>query len=236
MNLHVDVSGAFLLVALSTDATGVRLLAAVRQQVFLQVILGDKGLPAQMAAERALLPVEAHVRLQVTFGAEALVAEAAAERLFAGVCQCVGVEPAHLPEGLPADTALERLLARVDPLVDLQDMDGRQALPTGLAGDAGGWFVPGVVPDVRCQGAVINERLPTELTDIWALPAVDPLVAPQGAGPREGLPTDGTAVRFDAGVTAHVRFDVLVSLTADVTDVPSIPVSQQVVRQRVCRW
>lgn len=235
MDLHVDVSGAFLLVTLAADSAAVRFLSCVCQQVFLQVVLGDEGLPAQVAAERSLLLVEADVRLQVTFGAEALVAKAAAERLFPGVGQHMGVQPSYLPEGFPADTALERFLARMDPLVDLQDMDRCQALPTGLAGDAVGWFVAGVIPDVRRQSAVVDERLSAELTDVRSLPTVDPLVAPQGTRPREGFSADAAAVWFDARVTPHVSLDVLVCFTADVTDFASVSVSLQVVRQRL-RW
>lgn len=233
VDLHMDVSGAFLLVALPADAAAVRLLAAVRQQVFLQVVLGDEGLPAQRAAERTFLPVEPQMSLQVTFGAEALVAEAAAERLRPGVGQHVGVQPSHLPEGFPTDAALEWLLAGVDPLVDLEDVDRRQALPAGVAGDAVGRFVSGVIPDVRSQSAIIDERLPAELADVGPLAAVDPLVAPQGAGPREALPADVAAVWFDAGMAPHVRLDVLVGLTTDVTDAAGVSVRLQVVHQRL---
>lgn len=227
----MDVSGAFLLIALPADPAAVGFLSGVRQQVFLQVILGDESLPAQVAAERSLLLVEANVSLQVSFGAEALVAEAAAERLLAGVGQHVGVQPSHLPEGFPADATLERLLARVDPLVDLQDVDRGQALPTGLAGDAVGWFVSGVVSDVCRQSAVINERFPAELADVRSLPTVDPLVASQCTGPREGFTTYTTAVRFDTGVTPHVSLNVLVGFTTDVTNFTGISVSLQMVRQ-----
>lgn len=235
MDLHVDVSGAFLLVALPADPAAVGFLPGVRQQVFLQVVLGDEGLPAQVAAERSLLLVEPDVGLQVSFGAEALVAEAAAERLLPSVGQHVGVQPSHLPEGFPTDAALERLLARVDPFVDLQDVDGRQAFPAGLAGDPVGRFVSGVVPDVRRQSAVIDERLPAELADVRPLAAVDPLVAPQGSGPREGFTADAAAVRFDAGVTPHVSLNVLIRFSADVTDLSGFSVALQVVRQRL-RW
>lgn len=231
MDLHVDVSGAFLLVALAADPAAVWFLSGVRQQVFLQVVLGDEGLPAQVAAERSLLLVEADVRLQVTFGAEALVAEAAAERLLPGVGQHVGVQPSHLSEGFPADAALERLLACVDPLVDLQDVDRRQTLPAGLTGDAVGWFVTGVIPDVRRQSAIVDECFPAELADVRSLPTVDPLVAPQGAGPREGFSANAAAVWFDACVTPHVSLNVLVCFTADVTDFAGVSVSLQVVRQ-----
>ena len=86
-----------------------------------------------MAAEHSLLPVEADVGFQVSFGAEALVAEDAPERLLPGVGQHVGIQPSHLPEGFPTDAALERFLACVDPLVNLQDLNGRQALTAGLA-------------------------------------------------------------------------------------------------------
>lgn len=123
VDLHVDVSGALLLVALPADSAAVRFLSGVRQQVFLQVVLGDEGLPAQMAAERTLLLVEADVGFQVSFGAEALVAQAAAERFLPGVGQHVGVQPSHLPEGFSTDAAQERLLTRVDPPVDLQNVD-----------------------------------------------------------------------------------------------------------------
>lgn len=71
----------FLLVALGAEWADVGFLSAVHQQVFLQVILGDKGLPAQVAAEGTLLPTEAEVGLQATSGAEALIAEVAAEQL-----------------------------------------------------------------------------------------------------------------------------------------------------------
>lgn len=46
MDLHVQISGAFFLVALATEMATVRLLTAVCQQVLLQVVLGDKGFPA----------------------------------------------------------------------------------------------------------------------------------------------------------------------------------------------
>lgn len=85
VDLHVDVSGAFLLVALATELAAVGFLSTVRQQVFFQVVLGDKCLPAQVTAECSLLLVEADVCLQVTFGAEALVAQVAGERLLPGV-------------------------------------------------------------------------------------------------------------------------------------------------------
>lgn len=81
-----------------------------------------------------------------------------------------------------------------------------------------GWFVSGVVPDVRCQSTVIDERLSTELTDVRSLPGVDPLVAPQGAEPGKGFTADAAAVWFDAGVTPHVSLNVLVGFTADVAD------------------
>lgn len=231
MDLHVQISGAFLLVALATDPATVRLLTAVRQQVLLKIVLGNKGLPAQVAAEGALLSVEAEVCLQVAFGAEALTTEAAAERLLTRVCQHVGVQPSHLPEGFPADAALEGFLARVDPLVDFEDMDGGKALPAYLTGDAVGWFVSRVVPDVCGERTVIDERLPAELTDVRSLPAVDPLVAPQGTGPRKGLPADGAVVRFDTGVTPHVGLDVLVGFSADVTDFAGVSVTLQVLCQ-----
>lgn len=227
----MDVSGAFLLVALPADPAAVGFLSGVGQQVFLQVVLGDKGLAAHVAAERPLLLVEPDVGLQVSFGAEALVAEAAAEWLLSGVGQHVGVQPSHLPEGFPADATLEWLLAGVDPLVDLQDVDRRQALPAGLAGDALRWFVSSVVPDVRRQRTVIGERLPAELADVRSLPTVDPLVAPQSAKPRERLTADAALVRFDAGVTPHVSLNVLVGFTADVADFTGVSVSLQVNRQ-----
>lgn len=90
-----------------------------------------------------------------------------------------------------------------------------------------------MVSNVRGKSAVIDERLPTELADVRSLTAVYPLVAPQGTGSREGLPADATAVRFDAGVTPHVRLDVLVGFTTDVTDLSSISVDLQVVHQRL---
>lgn len=74
VDLHVHVPGALFLVALAAEPAAVWLLPTVRQQVLFQVILGDEGLPAQVAAKRAFLPVEAEVCLQVTFGAEALSA------------------------------------------------------------------------------------------------------------------------------------------------------------------
>ncbi len=43
-----------------------------------------------------------------------------------------------------------------------------------------GWFVSSMVPDVRCQSPIVNERLTAELTDVRSLPGVDPLVASQG--------------------------------------------------------
>lgn len=184
-----------------------------------------------MTAECALLPVEAEVRLQVPFGAEALTAEAAAERLLTSVRQHVGVQPSHLPEGFPANATLEGFLACVDPLVDLKDMDGGEALPACLTGDSAGWFVSCVVPDVRGESSVINERLPAELTDVRSLPTVDPFVAPQSTGPRKGLPADVAVVWFDTGVTPHVGLNVLVGFTADVTDFAGVSVTLQVLCQ-----
>lgn len=122
MDLHVDVSRPFLLVALSTDTATVGFLPAVRQQVFLQVIFGDKGLPAEATAERTIFLMEPDVGLQVAFSAEALVAEAAVEWLLTRVGQHVGIKSSHLPEGFPTDTAKEWFLTSVDPLVDLQDL------------------------------------------------------------------------------------------------------------------
>lgn len=231
VDLHVGVSGAFFLVAPPADGAGEGFLSGVRQQVFLQVVLGDEGLPAQVAAEGALLLVETDVGFQVPFGAEALAAQATAERLLAGVGQHVGVQPSHLPEGFPADATQEWFLAGVNPLVDLQDLDGGQALPAGLTGDAVGRFVSGVVLDVRQQSAVVDECLPAELAYIGSLPGVDPLVAPQGTGPRVGLPTGAAAVRFDPGVSPHVGLNVLVGFPADVTDLTGVSVSLQVVFQ-----
>lgn len=113
MHLPVGVSGAFLLVALAADSAAVGFLSGVRQQVFLQVVLGDKGLPAQVAAECALLVVEADVGLQVPFGAEALVAQAAAEQLLPGVCLHVGLQSSHLPKGFSTDVTQEWLFTCV---------------------------------------------------------------------------------------------------------------------------
>lgn len=229
VDLHVDVSGAFLLVALPTHPAAVRFLSAVRQEVFLEVVLGDKGFPAQAAAKWPLLPMEADVGLQVSFGAEALAAEAAAERFLPGVSQHVGFQPSDLPEGFPTDATQEWFLARVDPLVDLQDVDRGQALPTGLTGDPAGRFVSRVVLDVGHQSAVIYECLPAEFADIRSLSAVDPLMTPQSTGPWEGLTTYVAAVWFHASVPPHVGLYVLVAFTTDVTDFPGVSVGQQVV-------
>lgn len=232
VDLHVHVPGALFLVALAAEPAAVWLLPTVRQQVLFQVILGDEGLPAQVAAKRAFLPVEAEVCLQVTFGAEALSAQAAAEWLLTCVCQLVGIQPSQLPEGFPADAALEGFLACVDPPVNLEDVDGGEALPTCLARDAVGWFVSGVVPDVQGESAVIDERLATELADIWSLPTVDSLVAPQSTRPRKGLPADTAVVRFDACVAPHVSLNVLVGFPAYVTDFAGVSVTLQMLCER----
>lgn len=207
----------------------------MRQQVLLQVVLGDEGLPAEAAAEGTLLLVEADVGLQVALGAEALVAQTAAERLLTCVGQHVGIQPSHLPEGFPADATQKRLLASVDAFVDLQDLCRRQALSTRVTGDALGWFLSGVVPDVRHQSAVINECFATELADVRPLARVDPLVAPQGSGSGVRFPAGGAGERFDASVTAHVRVDVLVGFPTDVTDVSHVSVELQVVCQGLRR-
>ncbi len=94
-----------------------------------------------------------------------------------------------------------------------------------------GRFVSGVVPDVRCQSAIIDERLPTELADVRSLPTVDPRVAPQGSGAWEGFSADTAAIRFDAGVTPHMSLNVLIGFTTDVTDFSGVSVTLQVVRQ-----
>lgn len=207
----------------------------MRQQVFLQVVLGDEGLPAEAAAEGALPLVETDVGLQVALGAEALAAEAAAEWLLTCVGQRVGVQPSHLPEGLPTDATLKRFLASVDPFVDLQDLCRRQTLSTRVTGDALSRFLSRVVPDVHHQGAVVHERLPAELADVRPLSRVNPLVAPQGSGSGVRLPAGGAGERFDAGVTPHVSVDVLVGFPADVADVPHVSVELQVFRQDLRR-
>lgn len=204
----------------------------MRQQVLLQVVLGDEGLPAEAAAEGALLPVEAQVGLQVALGAEALAAQAAAERFLPCVGQRVGVQPSHLPKGFPTHAAQEGFFPRVDPFVDLQDLRGGQALSTRVAGDPLGRLLSGVAADVSHQGAVINERFPTELADVRPLAGVDPLVAPQGAGSGVGLPTGGAGEGFEPSVAPHVRVDVLVGLPTDVADLPHVSVELQVLRQQ----
>lgn len=203
----------------------------MREQVLLQVVLGDEGLPAEAAAEGALPAVEAHVGLQVALGAEALAAEAAAERLLPRVGQHVGVQPPQLPKGLPTDATQEGFLPRVDAFVDLQDLGRGQALPAGVAGDSLGRFLSGVVADVRHQGAVIDERFPAELADVRPLARVEAFVAPQGAGPGVGFAAGAAGEGLDPGVTPHVGVDVLVGLPTDVADLPRLSVELQVVCQ-----
>lgn len=79
VHLHVNVSRAFLLVTFPAYLAAVRFLSSVGQQMFLQVIFGDKSLPAQVAPEGQLLPVEADVGFQVSFGGEAFATESTAE-------------------------------------------------------------------------------------------------------------------------------------------------------------
>lgn len=171
--------------------------------------------------------------LQVTFGAEALATDAAAKWLLTSVREHVGVQPSYLPEGFSTDTTLEGLFASVDPLVYFEYMDRGQAFATGVTGHAVGRFVPGVVPDVHCQSAIIDESLPTELTDVRPLTAVDPLVAPQSTGSWEAFPADAAAVRFDTCVAAHVGVNVLVGFATDVADLPGVSVSLEVVQQHL---
>lgn len=235
MHLHVDISGAFLLVAFPADLAAVGLLSSVGQQVLLQVILGDEGLPAQVAAEGPLLLVEAEVRLQVSFGAKAFAAEAAAERFLSGVRQHVGVQRSNLPESFPTDVAGEWPLPRMNPPVNSQDLERGEALAAGLAGDAADVSVCGVVPDVGRQRAALCERLPTDLTDVRPLAAVDPPVPSQSPGSRKGLPTDAAGVRFDARVAPHVGLDVLKGVAADVANLTFLTVALQVIGQSLGR-
>lgn len=88
-----------------------------------------------------------------------------------------------------------------------------------------GRFVSGVVPDVRRQSTVIDERLSTKFTDVRPFSGVDPLVAPQGTEPWKGFTADAAAVWFEAGVTPHVSLNVLVGFTTDVADFTGVSVT-----------
>lgn len=192
----------------------------MRQQVFIQVVLGEEGLPAQVAAEGVLLPAEAEVGLQVTFGAEALIAEAAAERLLTSVGQH---ESSRRGDRGTASCQCECFCGP----------PGRGPRPGSFRRShrrRGGWVFSSVALDVGCQSSIFNEHLSTELADVWSLPSVDPPVAPEGSRPWEGLPTDAAGIRFDAGVTLHVSLDVLETFSTDVADLPGVSVDLEVVR------
>lgn len=86
---------------------------------------------------------------------------------------------------------------------------------------------------VYFQGAALDEGLAAVLADMWPLATVNLLVAPECSGSGEAFGTDAAAVRFDAGVTAHVRLHVLELLPTDAAGATGLTVRLQVSQQSI---
>lgn len=129
----------------------------------------------------------------------------------------VRVQVSNLPEVFPTDSAGVGFLSSVDPLVDVQVLAHGELLTAHITG-VDPRFSPRVALDVSPQDRVLDEGLPTELTDVRSLASVELHVSLQRAFPGEVFAAVFAPEGFLARVGPHVDLHVPETDATDVTD------------------